>query len=151
MIAHAERTYPEECCGLLIGHFDRQSTAEQRTLVEVFPVVNAWSLAVADELATVAPAAFTGLERAKTERYWIDPHDLLWAQRYARDRQLSVIGVYHSHPDHVAIPSECDRRLAWPHYSYVIVSVYQGKAQETRSWHLDDRQQFQSEALLLKG
>jgi proteasome lid subunit RPN8/RPN11 len=150
MIAHAERTYPEECCGLLMGYVDRQSTPERRTLAEVFPVVNAWSLTLANELATVIPEALVGLKRAKTERYWIDPRDLLQAQRYARDRQFSVIGVYHSHPDHVAIPSECDRRLAWPHYSYLIVSVHQGKGQETHSWYLDDRQQFQSETLLIQ-
>ncbi|WAL58184.1 M67 family metallopeptidase [Thermocoleostomius sinensis] len=150
MIAHAERTYPEECCGLLMGYVDRQSAPERRTLVEVFPVVNAWSLTVANELATVIPEALAGLKRAKTERYWIDPRDLLQAQRYARDRQFRVIGVYHSHPDHVAIPSECDRRLAWPHYSYLIVSVHQGKSQETHSWYLDDRQQFQSETLLIQ-
>jgi proteasome lid subunit RPN8/RPN11 len=147
---HAERTYPDECCGLLIGRFDHRHDSTQRTIVEVWPVANAWSLAVVEELSAVVPEAFVGLKTAKTERYWIDPSDLLKAQRYARDRQLNVIGIYHSHPDHPAIPSECDRRLAWPNYSYVIVSVQHGKTRETRSWYLDDTQQFRSEEVLIK-
>jgi proteasome lid subunit RPN8/RPN11 len=144
---HAERTYPEECCGLLLGQFDRQQS--QSRVMEVWPVVNAWSLTVAEELAAIEPAAFTGLKTAKTDRYWIDPQDLLKAQRYARDRHMQMIGIYHSHPDHPAQPSECDRRLAWAQYSYVIVSVRDGQSQATHCWNLDANHQFQAEELLI--
>lgn len=83
-----------------------------------------------------------------TRRYWIDPKELLAAQKHGRDRQLDIIGVYHSHPEHSAIPSECDRACAWPHYSYLIISVHQGQAQDYRSWSLDEQQHFQPEAIL---
>lgn len=58
-----------------------------------------------------------------------------------------MIGFYHSHPEHPAIPSECDRELAWPEYIYPIVSVPQGCAGDISGWSLDPSDRFQSEAL----
>ena len=84
----------------------------------------------------------------KTRRYWIDPKEMLEAQRHGRHRQLDIIGVYHSHTDHPAIPSECDRACAWLHYSYMIVSVHQGSTQDMRCWSLDESEQFQHEEMI---
>lgn len=139
MQAHAERTYPDECCGLLLGKL----VSDDRTLVDVRTVANAWDKQVASEF-TAAESSLT-----KTRRYWIAPEDMLAAMRDARQRHLDVIGIYHSHPDHAAIPSECDRHQAWPHYSYLILSVHQGQAGEFYSWQLDDNHQFQSEAVVV--
>jgi proteasome lid subunit RPN8/RPN11 len=60
-----------------------------------------------------------------------------------------VIGFYHSHPDHPARPSQYDlEHAAWPGYSYVIVSVQNGKARDTNSYELaDDRSHFIQEAV----
>lgn len=134
---HAERTYPEECCGLLLGQM-----TEGKTVVEVWQTENAWSAETADEYPD------SEMERSRRRRYAIAPLAMLKAQREARDRHLNIIGIYHSHPDHPAIPSECDRLAAWQQYSYVIVSVPQGKAGELRSWVLDDAHQFQSEKII---
>jgi proteasome lid subunit RPN8/RPN11 len=136
--AHAQRTYPEECCGLLLGRL----VGEEKALVEVREIANTWSSDVMNELASELPLS-------KTHRYWIAPEDLLREMKDARANALEIIGVYHSHPDHPAEPSECDRRLAWSQYSYIIVSVQQGKAGDLRSWVLDDNQQFYSEKVLL--
>jgi proteasome lid subunit RPN8/RPN11 len=81
----------------------------------------------------------------KSDRYWIDPQDLLVAQRYARDRQINILGIYHSHPDHPAVPSESDRLLAWSDYSYLILSVQSGIVSDYRCWTLDQHHQFQLE------
>ncbi|WP_346292580.1 M67 family metallopeptidase [Sphaerothrix gracilis] len=140
---HAERTYPEECCGLLLGHVHLGETS-RRQGVEVIPLENTWDAEVEADLATVSHPS-QALDRRR--RYWIDPRDLLTAQRQARDRGLNIIGIYHSHPDHPAEPSECDRQLAWAEYSYVIVSVCQERSQDLQSWSLDDRHQFQPEAI----
>lgn len=156
MATHAEHAYPEECCGLLIGRIDRTSSAAdqaaikaEKTLLQVWQVANAWSSEVAAELDAVIPSAEQQrLRLDTTDRYWIDPKDLLKAQRYARDHQLDIIGIYHSHPDHAAVPSECDRSLAWAQYSYIIISVHHGKAQATECWSLDEEQQFQPEAIV---
>jgi len=135
---HAESTYPEECCGLLLG----KMTEEGKMVVEVLPTENAWSAETADEYPE------SELEMSRRRRYVIAPFAMLQAQRQARDRDLNIIGIYHSHPDHPAIPSECDRLSAWQSYSYIIVSVPQGKAGELCSWTLDDAHQFQSEKFI---
>lgn len=141
---HAMQTYPQECCGLLLG-YQRQSGASLVSIVR--PMVNAWTDDVMEQLIELDQDS-SGLSRSTRDRYWIDPKDLLDAQRFARDQGLDVIGVYHSHPDHPAIPSECDRRLAWSGYSYLIVSVCQGVAHDLLCWKLDENSQFQSEELM---
>lgn len=146
--AHAEHCYPEECCGILLGHLERDDHNGQtspKTVVAVRPTPNAWSEAVAADLVTLIAASRHIASDARRDRYWIDPQDLLQAQRAARDRSLQIIGIYHSHPDHPAVPSETDRRLAWSEYSYLILSVQQGKMTQLLSWRLNDRQQFEPE------
>lgn len=132
--AHVDRTYPEECCGLLLGTID----ADKKVVHRVYEVSNAWDQEAANVLNN--SEGFT-----KTRRYWIAPEDMLAAMREARHRSLDVIGVYHSHPDHPAVPSECDRTIAWSQYSYLIVSVEQGTTKDCRSWTLNDHHQFEPE------
>ncbi|MCL1471111.1 M67 family metallopeptidase [Argonema antarcticum] len=135
---HAESTYPEECCGIVVGH----SGDDGKTVVEIWATENAWSAEAADDFPEGEG------EASKKRRYAIAPGDMLKAQRQARDRSLNIIGIYHSHPDNPAIPSEMDRAIAWPVYSYIIVSVPQSKAGELQSWCLDDSHQFQPEEII---
>ncbi len=142
---YAEQTYNEECCGILLGEQYQEGDNIHKYVRQVIPVQNQWQAAIAtefNELTAPDPASLT-----KSRRYWIDPQDLLMAQRWARDLGWVMIGIYHSHPDHPATPSERDRSCAWSGYSYVIVSVVQGTAQDLRSWSLDDQHQFQTEAI----
>jgi len=148
----AMAAYPLECCGLMLGRMmpfiNDSSDHEDRQVTELVSAHNHWDAsvqAVTDPLQDAASAGESELDRHR--RYWIDPEIMLKVQRDARDRDLSIIGVYHSHPDHPARPSECDRRLAWPVYSYVIVSVRGGVAVDFRSWQLDDQHQFRSETV----
>ena len=152
--ADAERAYPEECCGILLGRLERdaqkastQKADLQKTVIEVRPTLNAWSESVAADLAPAISDSRHPASSARRDRYWIAPQDLLKAQREARDRNLQVIGIYHSHPDHPAIPSETDRLLAWPEYSYLILAVEQGRVAQVLSWQLDAAHQFQAEAV----
>jgi proteasome lid subunit RPN8/RPN11 len=122
---HAGVAYPEECCGFLIGRAGGEDTFAERILS-------------------------VGNERADSRhnRYVITPETVLAAQKEARARGLDIVGYYHSHPDHPAIPSEFDREHAWPGVSYLIVSVEKGKVTAARSWRLtDDRSQFDEEAI----
>lgn len=137
--AHAESTYPDECCGLLLGKL----TDGSKTLVDVISTQNIWSTAASEISAVEAIKPIT-----KRSHYEIAPEVMLKAQKSARDRQLNIIGIYHSHPDHPAIPSEFDRVYAWQQYSYIIVSVQQGKADHLNSWLLDDHHQFQLEEIV---
>jgi len=178
--AHAERVYPEECCGLMVGEMRPQSEQAQsetsrqqqsverpikqpiKQVVQLFPLVNNWTpdwtlnegtpgaetTKARTEARTEAPTE-TSTEKSltKARRYWIDPKDMLRVQKQARSQGLNIIGVYHSHPDQVAEPSECDRAGAWPAYAYTIVSVCEGKAVDVRNWALDSKHQFQLEPI----
>jgi proteasome lid subunit RPN8/RPN11 len=142
MQTHAESTYPEECCGLLLG----QLSDDEKILIEVLLTENSWDAEAVEAFQAVEGSA--QLDTTKRTRYSIAPEAMLKAQKDARDRNLNIIGIYHSHTDHPAIPSEFDRAIAWQQYSYVIISVQQGKACDFKSWSLDDEHQFQPEELL---
>ena len=141
--AHAESTYPDECCGLLMGKI----AGDIKTLVEVWPIENAWNPEAAAEMPEMECGAELGY--SKRSRFAIAPEAMLKAMKQGRDRDLTIIGIYHSHPDHPAIPSACDRALAWPQYSYIIVSVRQGIAQDLRNWSLDTDGNFQPEEIIV--
>jgi proteasome lid subunit RPN8/RPN11 len=113
------RAYPNECCGILLG------LSEVRSAADILPAHN----------------GFESEERY--HRFVIEPEDLRQAEKTAKARGLEVIGFYHSHPDHPAIPSSYDLEHAVPWYSYVIVAVAKGVAGELSSWRLaDDRSKF---------
>ncbi len=82
-------------------------------------------------------------------RYEIPPEAMLAAMKDGRTRGLEIIGVYHSHPDCLAIPSECDRAAAWSQFSYAIVAVFQGAATDVQSWSLNETSQFEAEPLFV--
>jgi proteasome lid subunit RPN8/RPN11 len=142
MQAHAETTYPEECCGLLLG----QMSGDVKTLIEVLPTLNSWGDELASDLLAIESSPPP--KSSKRNRFSIAPKVMLQAQKDARDRHLDIVGIFHSHPDHPAVPSEFDRVIAWQLYSYIIVSVQQGQACDLKSWSLDDDQQFQPEAII---
>jgi proteasome lid subunit RPN8/RPN11 len=135
--SHAENTYPEECCGLLLGRV----ADDVKTLIEILPTDNAWSSEAEENWPEQA-----GLTERR--RYAIKSEDMLRAMKHGRDRNLEIVGIYHSHPDCPAVPSECDRTMAWAQYSYIIVSVRQGSSEDLRSWSLDAEGNFQAEEIL---
>ncbi|HUI43178.1 MAG TPA: M67 family metallopeptidase [Terriglobia bacterium] len=141
---HAEAEYPAECCGILLG----ETSSETKRVTEVVPLANLRH--DPDRGQALLPLDDPGRETERN-RFLIDPREQLRAEKDARARRLTVLGYYHSHPDHPARPSEYDREHAWPWYSYLIVSVEAGRARNTRSWVLaDDRSSFEPEALELE-
>ncbi len=125
--AHGERDYPHECCGLLLGSF---AAGGMKAITEVYPISNARE------------------EEAKRNRFLIRPEELMRGERYADTRGLEVVGFYHSHPDHPAVPSAYDLEHAWPLYSYIVVSVSAGAAQDLRAWEMKpDRSRFNEEEI----
>jgi proteasome lid subunit RPN8/RPN11 len=123
--AHGEQAYPEEGAGFLLG-----SDGTQRAVEAVLLLSNARE------------------DQARHNRYLITPEDYFKAELEAERRGLSLIGVFHSHPDHPNRPSEFDREWAQPYFSYIITSVQSGKAIESRSWRLtEDRSQFVEESV----
>ena len=120
--AYAEAGYPDEVCGFLLGSMDLTR--------RVF------------EVGETRPAVNRRGSRAD-RRYRIDPRDYRAAEREAEERGLELVGIYHSHPDAPAVPSEYDREHAWPNSAYVIVPVEDGRAGGLRAWLLaEDRSGF---------
>jgi proteasome lid subunit RPN8/RPN11 len=125
--AHGERDYPHECCGLLLGHFAESGL---KNIIEIYPISNARE------------------EAAKRNRFLIRPEELLRGEKHAANNGLEVVGFYHSHPDHPAVPSAYDLEHAWPVYSYIVVAVRAGAAADLRSWEMEpDRLKFTEEEI----
>lgn len=126
----AEAEYPNECCGLLVGRIEEDGRT--RVIAEIYPVMNSWE---------------GGSQR---DRMLIAPLDYAHAERESQKKGLGVVGDYHSHPDHPAVPSQFDlEHSAWPMMSYIIVSVNEGQATDLRSWELaSDRSQFFEEEIV---
>lgn len=111
MISHARRTYPNECCGAMLGAINGESKAVRVAI----PLENAY-------------------EGAQAARYELRPEDLLAADKAARERQMDLIGIYHSHPDCDAYFSTTDLKNSCPWYSFVVLSVKSGEFDHANSW-----------------
>jgi proteasome lid subunit RPN8/RPN11 len=127
---HGEETYPLECCGVLLGS---ASTG-------------------VNEVEAAVRASNTRGDDSAHNRYHIDPRELVRIQRQARERNLDIIGFYHSHPDHPARWSVTDFAEAhWLGCSYVITSVEKGIAGQTNSFLLagtsEEDKKFQDEVV----
>jgi proteasome lid subunit RPN8/RPN11 len=123
MKAHALTTYPDECCGFLYG---TEQTDSSRMITKILEVNN----------------AKTG---DKKRRFEISGKDYMLAEKFALENDILLLGIYHSHPNHPAIPSEYDRVAALPYFSYVILSVTPGIIDHIRSWQLNELSQFEEE------
>lgn len=132
IIAHTESGYPDEACGFLLGQVETSGAATTKTVQTVLPLPN--------------HAA------RKESRFILSPSDVYKADKFARQAGQTIIGVFHSHPDAPAQPSEIDRQAAWPDYSYLIVAVHNGRAVQSVSWVLppDETAPFVEETLCLE-
>ena len=131
---HGAETYPDECCGALLGRDAASDAAvdKPREILDLFPLINR-------------------RDDSPRNRFSVAPLDVMDAEKTAEARGLAIIGWYHSHPDHPARPSEYDREHAWPWYSYIIVCVRSGVPQEMTSWRLhDDREHYSEETVEIR-
>ena len=123
---HAEESYPEECAGAMVG----MNLEGMKVVVDVWRAENTHG----DE---------------RNCRFLIEPLKIKEFEEQAAERDMDVLGFYHSHPDHPAEPSDYDREHAWPYYSYVIASVGEDGVAEVRSWVLkDDRSGYEEEPIV---
>jgi proteasome lid subunit RPN8/RPN11 len=123
MKTHAVRIFPEECCGFLYGYEQTDRIRMVSTLREVH----------------------NAKAGDKSRRFEITAKDYMLAEKFAVENELLLLGIYHSHPNHPAIPSEHDRVAAQPYFSYIIISVMQGRIDHIRSWRLNEASQFEEE------
>jgi proteasome lid subunit RPN8/RPN11 len=122
---HGVETYPQECCGALLGRDSETS----REVIELLPLANRRN-------------------DSPRNRFEVTASDVQMAEKRAREMRVEVIGWYHSHPNAPALPSEFDREHAWPWYSYVIASVEASAPRDIASWRLrDDRSAYDPEVI----
>jgi proteasome lid subunit RPN8/RPN11 len=117
MVDHAQATYPNECCGAMIGAID----GSEKSVKVAVPLEN----------------AFSGEQGA---RYELRSEDLLKADAEARQRGMDLIGIFHSHPDCDAYFSKTDLENSCPWYSFVILSIKNGKFDHASSFLPDPDQ-----------
>lgn len=112
--AHGCSEFPHECCGFLLGH----DTHAVRQIQSVQPATNDREQSVQHNRFVINPEVFMKVDRAARRQGW------------------DLLGVYHSHPNASARPSQYDLEHAWPVYSYLIVSVRDGCCDQMTSWVL---------------
>lgn len=126
---HGVRTYPEECCGVMLG----REVDGNRTIDAVFPVDNVQ-------------------ESNRKRRFLVSPAQYIEAEKEATERGMDLLGFYHSHPDHPAAPSAYDTEHALPWFTYVIVSVQDGKADDLTAWALhENRERFDQNSVVVSA
>jgi proteasome lid subunit RPN8/RPN11 len=117
LTAHAQGAYPRECCGFLLGQdFDGELMVDD-----------------------VMPAGNVASDKG---RYEIAPESVLLAERSALERGLSILGVYHSHPDGDRTPSDTDRREGIPNLPHVIMSIESTGKCDASAWMLTENGRF---------
>ena len=120
----ALKSFPYECCGFFFGSEEDDS----RNITVIQEVINT-------------------SEEDQRRRFSISSADYLHAEKFALENNLSLLGIYHSHPNHPAIPSERDRQAAQPFFSYIIISVSDNHVTGIRSWRINAQEQFEEEQI----
>lgn len=126
---HGEATFPDECCGVLLG----TEQDGERVVSQLLPIENEWS------------------EEERRRRFLITPQEMLRAEKEGRKAGLDVLGFYHSHPDAPARPSSFDREHAWPWYAYVIAEIRGGEYVMMTCWALRDERDDYDEVQIVTG
>jgi proteasome lid subunit RPN8/RPN11 len=110
IINHAEDNYPYECCGVLLGNVKNH------------------------EVAGIVANDNDDPDDIRDIHFSIDPLKLLKLERFAKEKGLDIVGFYHSHNDHPAIPSKEDEKHMIPGLLYVIAGVREGEFAELKCY-----------------
>jgi proteasome lid subunit RPN8/RPN11 len=124
---HGEATFPDECCGAMLGRVE----GGQRVVERLLEIENQWD------------------EGERRRRFLITPQQYLRLEREADRAGQALIGFYHSHPNAPARPSEFDREHALPWHTYVIASVLDGRYDTLTAWQLKDDRSGYDECVVM--
>ena len=123
---HGEQSYPEECCGMMMGYSENNN----HVIEEVIKIDNSQ-------------------DENRRRRFLITPEQYRHAEEFARNKKMELLGFYHSHPDHPAAPSTFDTEHALPWFTYIIVSVEKGKAGTMTAWLLNEERNKLIERMMI--
>ncbi len=119
MLNNAATAFPLECCGFIMGHVENGT-----------PVVTM--------IIDVSNAAGPD----KYHHFLISSKNYMAAEKFAEQNKLTLLGIYHSHPNRAPLPSIYDIKYALPAFFYVILSVRNYEVTEIKCWQLDEHEQF---------
>lgn len=125
---HAKQTYPEECCGLLVGSFHQEGDSRRNIVKYVAPCVNR-------------------LRGDKTQGFEIAAYQSYDVEMVAREYGLHIVGAYHSHTLVGAFPSSADCDFTGVHHSMIIVAVKKGIVEEMRAYHKHESRDVREERI----
>lgn len=111
MVAHARSAYPRECCGAMLG----TETNGVRHVTTARPMRNAF-------------------EGQQEDTYQLDPAEQFTVEKEARAQSVSVVGIFHSHPDCDAYFSKRDLQNSCPWYSFLVLSIKNGEFDHANSF-----------------
>jgi len=117
---------PEESCGFMLG----TASKNNKNIVTFIAVKNV-------------------SKENKAQRYEISRKDYLMAENAASENKMTLLGIYHTHLNWPAIPSETDRLAAFPNLSYTIISLKEQVFSDIKSWLLTEDFTFKEEKLVL--
>lgn len=115
---HGIQAYPEECCGAMLGTIDSKN-----------------QLKIVTELVKIENSS----NKNKHRRFTITSQDYMQLEKKAKEKKLTLLGFYHTHPDHPCQPSQTDLKYSWPFFSYIILSIKDGNIDKCRSFFLDEK------------
>lgn len=125
IITHAVSELPNEACGLIAGKI----TDGDKYIEKVYLLTN--------------------IDKSN-EHFSLDPKEQLAAVKNMRERGLSPLGNWHSHPESPSRPSEEDKRLAYDKSaSYLILSLMDRENPVLNSFRIDGAD-AQREELVIK-
>ena len=107
---HAYNEKPNESCAILFGIVDGQKTIVE----EIFLTKNI------DE----SPVNFT-----------ISPEQLIKCYKTAEEKKMEIVGIFHSHPNSEAYPSNTDKKFMYS--NPVVWVIYSGISNEFKAYVLE--------------
>lgn len=113
---HAQHLYPYEACGFLLGHVRNNSTS----------------------VHVIVPAANVAAPETRKRAYHIDPRQWMRTEQQASRQGLTIVGIYHSHPDAEPMLSQTDISAMWPRLVYLIISAGAKADDPPAAWTLDE-------------
>ncbi len=107
---HASNEKPNESCAVLFGTLDSQKT----TVKEIFLTEN----------IDKSPINFT-----------ISNEQLIKCYKTAEEKKIEVVGIFHSHPNSEAYPSDTDKKFMYS--NPVVWVIYSGITNEFKAYVLE--------------
>ncbi|MEI2607704.1 MAG: M67 family metallopeptidase [Candidatus Promineifilaceae bacterium] len=111
LLSHLQSCYPQEGCGFLAGHFGADRIGQ---ITQVYPIPNTL---------------------ARTDAFFMSPPAMIKALLSLEAQGLSLLAIYHSHPQTAAAPSSTDIALAYyPEAAQVIVSLQEWSRPQSNAY-----------------